>query len=446
MISNNNIPYDEISMEPTSGFDKTGRVFRWKGQIYRGIYSPYSAFYEQFFKSSLADELFQLGLIQTEYTQFQLHEFDIILKHKTIPVVSYPSEWSSNMLKDAALLTLKMQLRLVGAGLTLKDAHPWNILFDSCNPLFIDIGSITEASKSLLGFFIQQFRVTFLFPLLLKSGGYSNIVDARMAVHCGIDDMPVYKLLFINAKLKNWLFHWRLHRKIDKIMHRNPRCALELMRDQIVAISNTQNHISTKLSFKNPSSKNENTSSKRKAVIDLVEKLKPKSILEIGIKDSIFGDKVSNRDTRIIMVDNNNNYVNELYQYGVNHQVKIFPICMDINEPSMAHGWGKLTAATQRFRSDLVLMLNIADYLQSKQGISLDHIAHYASRLTHRWAIIEIKLSSGKQLNSQEAFRKKNNTLPFVKETFSRYFSEVKVYHKVNETTMLFQCQSPNNK
>jgi hypothetical protein len=350
------------------------------------------------------------------------------------------------MLKDAALLTLNIQRRLVTSGLTLKDAHPWNILFDSCNPLFIDVGSITEVSKSLLHFFFEQFRATFLFPLLLKSGGYSSVVDARMAVHCGIDDMPVYRLLFVNSKLRNWLFHRRLHRKINKIMYRNPTCALELMRDQVVAISSTLNHRSTKLSLKNPSSKNENVSSKRKAIIDWIEKLKPKSILEIGIKDSIFADKVNVRDTRIIVADVNNNYVNELYQYGVNHQVKIFPICMDINEPTMEQGWGILTAATQRFRSDLVLMLSVADNLQRKQGLSLDRIAQYASRLTHRWALIEIKLSNGKQTNCQEVFRKQINTLPVVKDTLSRYFSEVKISRKLNETTMLFQCQSPNKK
>src|SRR4029079_18055617 len=55
---------------------------------------------------------------------------------------TYPHEWAASMLKDAALLHVQLFLDLGARGLTLKDWHPYNILFEGTTPRFIDFTSI----------------------------------------------------------------------------------------------------------------------------------------------------------------------------------------------------------------------------------------------------------------------------------------------------------------
>ena len=65
-----------------------------------------------------------------------------VLRHQTIPVVSYPYEWCFSMLQDVALLQIDLLLAALDEGMTLKDATPFNIQWIGTRPVFIDIGSV----------------------------------------------------------------------------------------------------------------------------------------------------------------------------------------------------------------------------------------------------------------------------------------------------------------
>jgi hypothetical protein len=66
----------------------------------------------------------------------------LTLQHRKVAYVSYPHEWCATMLQDAAVFHLALSERLLAKGLTLKDAHPWNILFDRGQPVFVDFTSL----------------------------------------------------------------------------------------------------------------------------------------------------------------------------------------------------------------------------------------------------------------------------------------------------------------
>ena len=73
------------------------------------------------------------------------------------------------MLKDAALLQLRVTRQALAAGLALKDATPYNVQWRGARPVFIDIGSFERArpGEPWLGY--RQFCMLFLYPLLLES-------------------------------------------------------------------------------------------------------------------------------------------------------------------------------------------------------------------------------------------------------------------------------------
>ena len=130
------IPHTEIVFNPHSMRDQEGRVFRWRGQIYRAISAAIAPMFKRLFRDGTIQRLVDLGLIvETELTAYSLDGYELVVHHRPIPFVSYPTEWCAGMLKDAALHTLDLVWELAACGLTLKDSHPWNILFDGNKPL-----------------------------------------------------------------------------------------------------------------------------------------------------------------------------------------------------------------------------------------------------------------------------------------------------------------------
>src|ERR1043166_1328914 len=139
---------NEVAFHPSSkATDPNGRLFEWQGQLYRAIDQRHAAFCRDLFSKGVIDRLSSKGLIvDTELQSLVLDGYELVLKHRKIPFVSYPYEWTGTMLKDAALLQLHLELELLAYDLTLQDAHPWNIVFDGAQPVFTDIGSLSPVA------------------------------------------------------------------------------------------------------------------------------------------------------------------------------------------------------------------------------------------------------------------------------------------------------------
>src|SRR5678815_3981698 len=97
-----------------------------------------------------------------------IRDSQMVVRHRMVPFTSYPEEWCPAMLKDAALTLLDLLVELARCGLTLKDAHPWNLLFDRGRPVYVDLVSITplvdERWRNE-----AEFRRFYLHPLLLMA-------------------------------------------------------------------------------------------------------------------------------------------------------------------------------------------------------------------------------------------------------------------------------------
>ena len=57
-----------------------------------------------------------------------------VIRPDEIEFISYPFEWTFSELKDAALLTLDVELEALSAGWTLKDATAYNVQFRDARP------------------------------------------------------------------------------------------------------------------------------------------------------------------------------------------------------------------------------------------------------------------------------------------------------------------------
>jgi hypothetical protein len=117
--------------------DPSGFVFVENKKIFRQINPCYFATYDQLRQAGVYKKLIQNGLL-IGHEEVKRNDEGIVLQAEKVPFVSYPYEWSFDQLKDAALLTLKLQIQLLQKGFSLKDASAYNIQFIGYKPIFID--------------------------------------------------------------------------------------------------------------------------------------------------------------------------------------------------------------------------------------------------------------------------------------------------------------------
>jgi len=123
------------------GYDNRGTVFDGGKYILREINDNYIPEAVELFNNYRKFDLIHYGIVETEFEQT-----NNILKHKK-HIISYPHEWTINMIKDAILFHLSLLIDLDKFSLTLKDAHLNNILFDFYRPVFVDFLSIIYKNK-----------------------------------------------------------------------------------------------------------------------------------------------------------------------------------------------------------------------------------------------------------------------------------------------------------
>lgn len=167
--------------EPGSFRDPAGHVFVVGSEVIRTVHPCAAGAFEHVLASGILDALAQRGLmIDTAPVRgagHQSSEFQgargetpvYLLRHPTLPFISYAHEWTFAQLKDAALCHLDMQLAAMEYGLTLSDASSHNIQFHKGRPLHIDPLSLRPYTDGEPWTGYHQFCRMFLLPLLLEA-------------------------------------------------------------------------------------------------------------------------------------------------------------------------------------------------------------------------------------------------------------------------------------
>ena len=177
------LPMDAFQNVLGSFRDPASRVFLYEDRVYRGLDEASHEVLRELTERGLLARLMAEGvLVDTEPVpggplQDTLADaqppFRHFLRHQSIPALSWPFEWTVSMLADAGLLTLDLQLRLLEAGCSLKDASAYNVQFAGGRPTFIDLGSIERPGRLDVWIALGQFSQMFTFPLLLcRSAGW----------------------------------------------------------------------------------------------------------------------------------------------------------------------------------------------------------------------------------------------------------------------------------
>jgi len=137
-----------MNQKPGSFRDPFGYIFEQNDFIFRTILSPAKKQYEEIRDEGLIQESVEQGfLIESEEltsstAPAELNEAEYVIKHKKIPFISYPYEWSFYQLKIAAFHHLKFELFLLDRGALRED-----IFIDYTEENFIKI--LSQKNKIL---------------------------------------------------------------------------------------------------------------------------------------------------------------------------------------------------------------------------------------------------------------------------------------------------------
>ncbi len=394
-VDQSRIPDREVEFHPHSFADPGGRLFRWRGGLYRALSRQQSSFISRLFQSGTIERLIRRGLlIESEITDYALEGYDLVIRHRAIPFPSYPNEWCAAMLKDAALAIIELARELAGDGLTLKDAHPWNLVFDDCRPVYVDLNSIAPAEQGQGWQAGEEFRRFCLNPLILMSRGQERLARLMMPEDEGVTDS--FLAMFERGGVRSALVNARAEfasraRRMLKPETLEKQQARAGLADLLRRIEREVEGVV--IAPPESSALCRDQGRGREAVSQLLGRLRPDTLLDVG--GNFIGNAEAARESsnRAVVFSDDPGLVARLYLDCRARRLPILPLIVDFTKPTPARGlcdhWS--IAASDRFKCDLVLALDGAiDDLTRRRQLNFEQVAEGLSLFSDRWVVAEI--------------------------------------------------------
>lgn len=218
----------EVMKNAGSFRDPASHVFEVNGRVFRGLKGECANFTWDFINSDFA--LKNLGfsiikswkvdvneLLAAGFKDKLIDTYDLWLEHEKLEFVSYPHEWSFELLRSAALFHLELNISALDAGFQIKDASSFNIQFKGTNPVFIDIPSFEPYQEGQPWLAYKQFCEMFLAPLAIQSYNRVEIQNWLIGSINGINIIDCSSILPAKSYF-NWgmLAHIHIHASAAK--------------------------------------------------------------------------------------------------------------------------------------------------------------------------------------------------------------------------------------
>ena len=430
------------AVHPASFRDPAGFVFAVNGVFYRQVHRSYADQYDLLMRSGLYDALTGKGFLisHTEIAENLTQSPD---RYKTLLPrqlrrISYAGEWSPEQLKDAALLTLDIQLIAMDHGMILKDATPLNIQFEQGSPLFLDTLSFEKYDPSRPWIAYRQFCECFLFPLFLQRYGQTGTDRIISAWPEGVPAAVTARLLPLKSRWNAgaWMHvflqsHVRAlpssgtgnnqtgfsKTKLGRLIEHLHNLVSRLVRP-------SANHSAWSNYYDETILGKEYLDNKEQLFREYIRDIEFDDALDLGCNDGWFSKILAEKGVPVLAVDSDWRCIDKLYRARI---PQILPLCIDLSNPTPASGFRNAERAsfTDRGRADLVIALALVHHLALGKNIPFPLIAAYFSELTLRYLIIEfVPLADEKaqQLIARKETAPAGYAGASFESAFSRYF------------------------
>ena len=381
--------------------DPSGFLFTFEGSLYRQINKSYQNEFDKMIDSGLYQKLVEKELLipheEVNVESSQPEKCYKTIKPKLIDFISYPYEWSFNQLKDAALTTLEIQKIAMDYGLTLKDSSAYNVQFLNGKPIFIDTLSFEIYQEGQFWKPYRQFCQHFLSPLALM-----NHKDIRLnqLLKIYIDGIPLdltSKLLPAKTKtMFSLLAHIHTHSKkqkdyegkqVDVKKRKLSKNSFVGVIESLHSAIKKQNISLEKTEWGNYYSDTNYSevamNDKKTIILNLIEKIKPKNVWDIGGNVGIFSRISSDKEISTVCFDIDPVAIEKNYlECKEKNEKYLLPLLLDLTNPSPDIGWQNMERDSflTRGPADLVFALALIHHLAISNNVPFELISEFFSR------------------------------------------------------------------
>jgi hypothetical protein len=483
-MSEQKIPYQEVKFHPHSFGDYHVRLFQWNEQLYRGICAEGAPFFTKLFQDGIIQNLIaQDLLIESECDALTLDGYELVVRHRRLPFASYPNEWCAAMFQHAVLTLVDLAIALAKQGLTLGDAHPWNLLFDidKGKPVFVDLGSIDFINDSTWRVYDEFCRFC-LYPLLLMSSGQTRIARLLICEHEGVLKSDLVRLTsgnnsssaILNPSLFSHLesavrqripasslqqfkkflseiglLHQRSSNQtapadvLGNMREKSHLKFLENVRREVENISfpslKPEKGVESERSF----SRQDHWTAKQQTMYQLLRELQPATVLDIGSGSGWYSKLAASLGSKVVCLDMDETCITQLYVEACAEQLPILPLVMDFTKPTPARGLANhwAIAATERFSCEMVLALAVVDHIVLKQRLNFDQIVEGLAQFSKRWVVVEFIPREDPAISKLWSERVSWYTLDHFMDALKKRFSQVRVMPSGPASRVLLLCE-----
>lgn len=395
---------------PASFRDPSGHLFHLNGELYRSVQPSYADNYEHLMSSGLYESLLdKLLIVRHEEVELDVNAYKT-LKPELIPYISYPYEWSFSQLKDAALLTLRVNKEAMKFGMNLKDASAYNVQFLRGKPVFIDTLSFERHVDGSPWIAYKQFCQHFLGPIALTAHRDFRLTHLLKAF---IDGIPL-DLVSTLLPWKTWfsyslLAHVHLHamsqRRFEDVGRagdgpRKVTVGKLQYKGLVDSLENAVNSLNWKYAstewgeyYSDTNYDDESMLQKIELVSRFLEESQsglPQVAADFGANTGRFSRLASEIGYQTLAFDIDEVAVDKNYQQvKTTKEQKLLPLVLDLSNPSPGLGWmhQERDSFIDRQQVDVGVALAIIHHLAISNNIPLGSISEFFNRCCQRLII-----------------------------------------------------------
>ncbi|HYM93868.1 MAG TPA: class I SAM-dependent methyltransferase [Chitinophagaceae bacterium] len=389
-----------VIYHPASWRDPSGFIFEKNGVLYRQVNKTYKDHLDHFIASGCYENLVKKNLLipheLISENLTELNEWYATLKPEKIAFISYPYEWSFDMLKDAALLTLQLMKESIHYDMVLKDATPYNIQWHHNKLIFIDTLSF-EKFKEKPWIAYRQFCECFLSPLLLMHYTRLPMHEMMLAYPDGIPLAVTKALLPKRSRFAmNIYLHIHLHEKFSVKKTGSSEKKIKFSKQKLLNLISSLEGLIRKLKlpaqkstwseYYDEASKRKNYLAEKMNIIKqwLQEMKEIKTAIDLGANIGEFSKLLSKKEIKTIATDFDPYCINELYlNIKEKKLTNIQPLIVDLSNPAPGTGMNNTERYSfiSRGKADLVMALALIHHLAIGKNIPFDMIAEMFSKI-----------------------------------------------------------------
>jgi hypothetical protein len=422
----------DVKFAGNSVIDDVGKVFYYDRRIFRTIFSKNNTkFYQDIINSEWIDEVYDAGLVRTWVCDDVVMEnADMVLEHERFSFDIHPGEWTSFMYWLAAKVLVNIGYKLSLKGLTLKDSHPWNFMFQFGKPKLIDFTSIIKKSNVSLAWhreFIRYFGISIwlaskkmLYPLARE---YRKEHERGFGIR--LFDFKAVRRLSLHSleKQRSYISHpseyfRKLDKWLDKHKPKSPSAEYWFVYQQ--------SH-----DFENPLNPK---TQKQKFVYDILKDKHPKSVLDCGANKGYYSEMSAHLGASVVAFDCEELCVDYCRNIAEKLSLDITPVVMNFIFPTSNYGIAlRGSDSFERFHSEIVLALGLIHHLCINQHLSVQIFCDILMKYAVKGIILEFVHADDRHVKAWNKEMPENYSLDFVINYIKQKFPNSKKI-RINES------------